>query len=137
MSQKNLHYAGMIGSKLRDARQQQRMSLRDLAQKASISASMLPQASSTNRSARWLRAKGAIKNGQATAPTLQEKFSRLSADAWRSEWTAATSRLQAGMVMPNPTPQAETAASPAGSKNAVRGVPSQIVSTVRCQARAR
>lgn len=43
MSDINFGYARMIGEKLRSARQQRKMSLRELAEKASISASMLSQ----------------------------------------------------------------------------------------------
>jgi transcriptional regulator with XRE-family HTH domain/quercetin dioxygenase-like cupin family protein len=43
MSDNNFEYARVIGEKLRTARQAQHMSLRDLAEKASISASMLSQ----------------------------------------------------------------------------------------------
>jgi transcriptional regulator with XRE-family HTH domain len=43
MSENNLEYARVIGEKLRAVRQQQQMSLRELAQRASISASMLSQ----------------------------------------------------------------------------------------------
>jgi transcriptional regulator with XRE-family HTH domain len=43
MSETNFEYARAIGEKLRGARQQRQMSLRDLAEKASMSASMLSQ----------------------------------------------------------------------------------------------
>ena len=43
MPENNLEYARVIGEKLRAVRQQQQMSLRELAEKASISASMLSQ----------------------------------------------------------------------------------------------
>src|SRR3989337_2117312 len=43
MSEINLDYARVIGEKLRAVRQQRQISLRELAEKASISASMLSQ----------------------------------------------------------------------------------------------
>src|SRR5512145_50660 len=43
MADTNLHHARLIGEKLRAVRQQRKMSLRDLADKAEVSASMLSQ----------------------------------------------------------------------------------------------
>jgi len=52
----------------------------------------------------WLLAAAATRNGQATAPVLQKKFSRFRVALRRPGFAAATSRFPAGTANPIPPP---------------------------------
>src|SRR5579862_1130028 len=51
-------------------------------------------------------AAAATRNGQATAPTLQQKLSKFSVALRRPGFTCATSRFAAGTARPIPKPDA-------------------------------
>src|ERR1700728_849202 len=55
---------------------------------------------------RWLLAAAATKNGQATAPALQQKLSRFRVALRRPGFTSATSEFAAGTASPMPPPEA-------------------------------